>query len=183
MVSTGLSRGAVASVSTNLGILGANVVYIAVSVAGLGAVMAASVGLFLVLKWVGAAFLIYLGVRMLLARRGVLEVPAAQSPEASPASLFLRGFVSQIVNPKAVIFYGALFPQFLTPGGNLRRERAAGRSSEVVESSFVILFGYGALASQGARLANGRRFALFVDRTAGMLLIGAGLGLAAVRRS
>ena len=181
VVSTGLSHGTVASIATNLGVLATNVVYIAISVAGLSAVMAASPTLFVGLKWIGAAFLVYLGVRTILRRRDALEVAGGPRAAASFLSLFLRGFLSQAVNPKAVIFYGALFPQFLTPGGNVLAESALLALSEIV-IEFLVLLGYGALGAQGARLADRPRFATVTDKVAGTLLIGAGVGLAALRR-
>lgn len=183
-MATGLRHGTLRSVPTILGILAGNVVHIAISVAGLGAVMATSALLFNGLKWAGAAFLVYLGVKMIAARRPA--VAPASSPDvdlpsgAGYRSLFLRGFVSQIANPKAVIFYGALFPQFLTPGGHVVLESALLASTEVVVE-FVALLGFAALAAQGSRL--GPRFATVTDKVSGGLLVTAGIGLASLRRS
>jgi threonine/homoserine/homoserine lactone efflux protein len=146
--------------------------------------MATSALLFNGLKWAGAAFLVYLGVKMIVARRPAVAQgvsPAAAAPTgAGHRSLFVRGFVSQIANPKAVIFYTALFPQFLTPGGSVVIESALLASTEVVVE-FVALLGYAALAAQGSRL--GPRFATVTDKVSGGLLVGAGIGLAALRRS
>lgn len=183
VLATALHHRALPAVATILGILAANVVYIAVSVAGLGAAMAASPALFTGLRWAGAAFLVYLGVRLLVARRPALAVGAGPArATASRRGLFLRGFVSQAANPKAVLFYGALFPQFLTPGGRVLLESALLAGTEVVVE-FLILLGYATLAAQGARLATRPRFAAITDRVAGALLVTAGVGLAAIRRS
>ena len=182
-MATGLRHGTLRSIPTIVGILAGNVVHIAISVAGLGAVMATSALLFNGLKWAGAAFLVYLGVKTILARR---PAAAAASPDvalpsgAGPRSLFLRGFVSQIANPKAVIFYTALFPQFLTPGGHVVLESLLLASTEVAVE-FAALLGFAALAAQGSRL--GPRFATVTDKVSGGLLVGAGIGLAALRRN
>ena len=119
---------------------------------------------------------------MLLAKRDPVAVPSAERTGVSWPHLFLRGFVSQIVNPKAVIFYGALFPQFLTPGGDVVAESSLLAATEAA-IEFVILLGYGTLAAQGSRLASRPRFGALADKVAGMFLVGAGLGLATMRRS
>lgn len=180
-MSVGLRGGALSAAWTGAGVCAANVIWIALSVAGLSAVMAASATLFLVLKWAGAAYLIYLGLRLLLRRSSAAEAVAAPRPVSARAA-FARGFVVQITNPKAVIFFGALFPQFFTPGGPLLVQCLI-LTVTLVVIEWLVLCGYGTVAAQGSRLAGSPRWAMVTDKTSGALMIGAGLGLAALRRN
>ncbi len=180
-MSVGLRSGALAATWTGLGVATANIIWIALSVAGLSAVMAASPALFLTLKWVGAAYLVYLGLRLILRRSSGAETVAA-SRSFSPRAAFIRGFVVQITNPKAVIFFGALFPQFITPG-HVTLAQYVILTVTLFAIEWLTLTGYGTLVAQGSRLAGGARWATVTDKTSGALMIGAGLGLAAIRRN
>jgi homoserine/homoserine lactone efflux protein len=180
-MSVGLRSGALPATWTGLGVATANIIWIALSVAGLSAVMAASPALFLALKWAGAAYLIYLGLRLILRRSRAAEAVAA-ARAVSPGAALGRGFVVQITNPKAIIFFGALFPQFITPG-HMSLTQYVILTVTLFAIEWLVLSGYGALAAQGARLAGGPRWATVTDKTSGALMIGAGLGLAAIRRN
>jgi homoserine/homoserine lactone efflux protein len=180
-MSVGLRSGALSATWTAAGVATANIIWIALSVAGLSAVMATSTTLFLALKWAGAAYLIYLGLRLILRRSNAAEaVAASRSPSLRAA--FTRGFVVQITNPKAVIFFGALFPQFITPG-HVSLAQYLILTVTLFAIEWLVLTGYGTLAAQGSRLAGGARWATVTDKTSGALMIGAGLGLAALRRN
>jgi len=159
----------------------ANAIYIALSVAGLGAVLAASPALFTGIKWVGAAYLIWLGLRMVLRPRGEGTGAALEPTRETAGRSFVRGAIGQLANPKAVIFYGAIFPQFLSPAGDILIQSAILAATEMV-AEFLILGGYGAVAAQGQRLSRGGRYATTTERVSGALLVASGLGLAAVRR-
>jgi len=177
-MSVGLRGGAFAAAWTGTGVCAANAIWITLSVAGLSAVMLASATLFLVLKWVGAGYLIYVGLRLIFKRGG------HAAPAPGPASIrgsFARGFAVQMTNPKAMIFFGALVPQFVTPGEPmLVRGLILAVTLIVIEQ--LVLAGYGTLAAQGARLAGRERWTLVTEKTSGALMVGAGLGLASLRR-
>ena len=82
----------------------------ALSAMGLGALLAASETAFTIAKVVGAAYLIYLGIRTFRSTQVLRDVPAARS-----RSFYLQGFLVGASNPKAVLFFAAFFPQFLNP--------------------------------------------------------------------
>ena len=84
------------------------------SALGLGAALAASELLFNVLKWLGAAYLAYLGVVSLLSKTSEIAVSGEVKP-ANTRRLFAQGFLVGASNPKALLFFGALFPQFIVP--------------------------------------------------------------------
>jgi threonine/homoserine/homoserine lactone efflux protein len=179
---TGLGRGVAAASFAAAGVVAANAVYIALSVAGLGALLAASPALFTGIKWVGAAYLIWLGLRMILRRRDDRAVATVTPAREGPLRSFVRGAIGQLANPKAAIFYGAIFPQFLSPAGDVLMQSVVLAATEMV-AEFLILVGYGALAAQGQRLARGGRYAAATERVSGALLVASGLGLATVRRA
>lgn len=95
-----------------LGVAVANTTYFGLSAVGLTAALIASPGLFAVIKWGGVAYLLWLGVRALLASGGALL--AAQKTSEKPVwRLFRQGYLIEIANPKALLYVGAALPQFL----------------------------------------------------------------------
>lgn len=82
---------------------------------GLGILLEASEFAYLALKWIGASYLIYLGVRLIFARRGETR---AEEP-AARANWFLRGFLTNLLNPKVGAFYVSFLPQFIPAGVNV----------------------------------------------------------------
>src|SRR6185503_11391647 len=125
VVSVALARGLRPGMAAAFGILATNALYFALSATGIAAVIVASATLFGVLKAVGAAYLVWIGLRMLLARGNGHE---ASDPRADHRA-FLRGIIVQGSNPKALIFFVALVPQFIDPAGrHPRRERRRDRA-------------------------------------------------------
>ena len=91
---------------------------IALSMLGIGALLQASASALLVLKWVGGAYLVWLGVQ--LWRAPPLQLQAvAGAPHPARSQLFRQGLLAAVSNPKALLFYGALLPQFLDPARSL----------------------------------------------------------------
>jgi homoserine/homoserine lactone efflux protein len=176
VVGCGLARGGRAALWANAGILSGNTFYFVVSAFGLGAVLVGSHEVFTVVKYLGAAYLVWLGVRTILGAG--LALPAA--PQAQPVAqrwrMLVRGFVLQAANPKALMFFVALLPQFI----DTRRAIAPqvlilALTSVVVE--FLILAGYGYGAGRAASLAREARFVTATNRTSGALLIATGTAI------
>ena len=181
VLSEGLGRGALRSLWSSLGILSANAVYFVISATSLGALLLASYGVFSAIRWAGAAYLVWLGLRTFLGHAPVLAGQAAPRHVAPAGRLFANAFVLQASNPKCLVFFTAILPQFLDTRRPIVAQMAIlGVTSIVVE--FCVLLGYGVLASRMSRLARQPRYALITDRVAGALLIGAGVGLASARR-
>lgn len=151
------------------------VLLIALSMLGIGALLQASAGALVVLKFAGGAYLIWLGVQLWRAPAIQLSHPTAAAPRTNHA-LFRQGLLAAISNPKVLLFYGAFLPQFIDPGRSLLQQFA------VMAASFAVVeFGVEYLL---ARLAHrirpwlertGRRF----NRVCGGLfaLMGAALPL------
>jgi len=181
VLSQGMKTGFKSSVRGAFGILTGNAIYFALSALGLGALLVASATLFQVIKWMGAAYLIFIGLKLLLAEKSEAEAGQAVRAPKRAARLFSEGLLTQLSNPKAIIFFSALLPQFVTPGGDLFIDFVIlGLISIAVE--FPVLMFYGWAGEQGNKLILRGRFARLVDRLAGGFLIGAGVSLAVVRK-
>jgi threonine/homoserine/homoserine lactone efflux protein len=99
-----------------LGITAGLMVWGAAVALGLGALLAASTLAFTVLKWAGAAYLIWLGVNLILKPRDRFEVAAGPAAEGDALTWARRGFLGNLLNPKIGVFYVSFLPQFLPDG-------------------------------------------------------------------
>jgi threonine/homoserine/homoserine lactone efflux protein len=152
------------------------------SATSLGAVIVASYKLFFVIRWAGAAYLVYLGLRSFFGKSSVVALPETNADYRSGTRILRDGFVLQAANPKALLFFTAILPQFINPHRNVAWQiLVLGVTSIVVE--FLILFTYGQLAGRALATARNPRFEKVTNRIAGSLLIGAGVGLASLRRT
>lgn len=180
ILSSALKSGTRKSVFSNLGILAANTVYFILSAAGVGTVLLTSYNLFSAIKWIGAAYLIFIGLRALFGKTEVLSA-AAPVKETRRWRMFADGFILQASNPKAIIFFTALLPQFVDPRAPVAPQMAILAITSVV-IEFCVLLSYAAAAGRASEIARQPRYAAWTNRIAGGLLICAGAGLATLRR-
>ena len=150
------------------------------SLAGLGAILAASATAFSMLKWVGAAYLIYLGIRRWLSKPEEHEsrIPGTS---ASNRSLFRSAFIVTALNPKSIAFFVAFLPQFINP------EHQAVPQMVILGATFLFLAAVNATlyAVFAGRLRDKMQNATvrrWINRCGGTALIGAGVLLAAMHR-
>lgn len=101
---------------STLGTALAGMLHTLAAAVGISALLAASAVAFTVVKWAGAAYLIYLGLRTILARGAASETDPALSPVTRGA--LMQGFVTEVLNPKTALFFLAFIPQFINPAGN-----------------------------------------------------------------
>lgn len=182
VLSQAIRRGPGKSVWASWGILSANALYFSLSATSLGAAIVASYKLFFLIKWLGAAYLVYLGLRSFFAKSSVLPLPEPTGDVRSGPRILRDGFFLQAANPKAILFFTAILPQFIDTRHNVAFQIfILGISSILVE--FAILFVYGQLAGRALSTARSPRFEKLTNRIAGSLLIGAGVGLARLRRT
>jgi threonine/homoserine/homoserine lactone efflux protein len=187
IVTNALRLGARAGVVAALGITAGCFVHIFAAALGVSALMAASTTAFTVLKWAGAAYLVFVGLRMLMARAPAQEVLAtnliagcARNTWATGLkSIFFQGFWTNVLNPKVALFFLAFVPQFIAP--------------EVVNKPLAflllgLLFNFNGLgvnigwaltaAWMASRLGAVRAGMHWLERVAGLMFIGFGIRLA-----
>lgn len=180
VTSIALRRGTRAGLTAVAGSTSAAALYVAIIVAGLAPLVALVGESFAVLRWIGVAYLVYLGVRAWFGRdTASVSLPATS---AAAARSFGQGFLTTLTNPKLLLFLTAFFPQFVDPVAPLLRQFL------ILAISFVLLLG--ALdtcwilvaSAAGARLKNPRT-RQFCDRLGGSMLLAGAASLAFVRRS
>ena len=178
MISVGLRNGFRRSLATAAGDLSANAIQMTLAGFGLATALVASRYGFVVVKWAGVAYLVWMGVRQLISSsRGTAAVAGSDEPRSS-AKLWLMGFLTSAANPKAVVFFAALFPQFIDPAQALPPQLAVlGGTYLVVDGLFLSAYGWSA-GKLGARASRGRR--TLVERLSGWGLIGSA-GLLALK--
>lgn len=116
MVSAALAHGRRAAWVTVPGVMLGDFVAMTASMAGAGAILAASAALFTALKLIGAAYLIWLGIRLWRAPTTDPEDDMAEAPKhGGPRALFQNAFVVTALNPKTIVFFVAFMPQFIDP--------------------------------------------------------------------
>ena len=147
------------AVPAMLGILTANAIYFALSATSLGALIAASARFFTIAKWTGAAYLIYLGIKSLRSAASSHSVPldgAAPRPgDAARVSgdrrqIYLGALSLQLSNPKALLFFLALLPQFIDTHVSVVPQMALLAATSMLPECCILL-GYGWLAHRAAR--------------------------------
>ncbi len=118
IITRGAHQGRRAAVTSALGIGLGNVCYVAAAILGLSALLLSSAVLFSVVKYLGAAYLLYLGVRTLLSSQQAHQ--DAPPPPLSLPHVFVQGLLVQLLNPKTALFFVAFLPQFIDPArGNV----------------------------------------------------------------
>ena len=130
------------------GILTANGIYFALSATSLGALIAASARFFTIAKWIGAGYLIYLGIKALRSANSMHSVALDQDPaeqKRDRRGVYWGALTLQLANPKALLFFLALLPQFIDPAISVVPQMLILAATSMVPE-FCILTGYGWLA-------------------------------------
>jgi len=114
VIGRSLAQGRVAGLCSAIGVIIGILVHTALAAIGVGAILQASETLFTVLKLAGAAYLVYLGIRMVLTREVAIDTSAGGA-RATRLRLVLQGVLSNVTNPKIILFFFAFLPQFVDP--------------------------------------------------------------------
>jgi len=176
VLSSALRVGANRTLPAILAILSANSLYFALSATSIGALLVSSHRVFFGVKWIGAGYLVYLGIRSILGRQGVVQMQQ-KTVATGGWRLFADGLVLQLSNPKALVFFAAILPQFVDPRRPIVPQIVIlGLISSCCE--FLVLFAYASAAGRASILTREQRYAKWTNRLAGGLLIGAGTGIA-----
>ena len=148
--------------------------------AGLGAILATSTAAFTVLKWLGVAYLCWLGVMQW--RAAAEPVHDGTAPDGGAGRLFAQGFLVNATNPKATVFFLAVLPQFIDPARPLLPQYLAVVAT-LTAVDLVVMSGYTFFAAKFLRLLRAPRQIRFVNRLFGGLFVGAAALLATFKRA
>ena len=148
------------------------------SMLGVGALLAASAGLFTLLKWIGAAYLVWLGVKLWRAG-GSLEVTPKEEKTAA-ARMLAHAWLVTALNPKGITFFVAFLPQFLDPKGDVVTQMLI-FGATFLTLAFANAFGYALVASKARKVVRSERAISIFNKVGGSLLIGAGIAAATSR--
>jgi threonine/homoserine/homoserine lactone efflux protein len=177
----GVTAGWRSAAITALGSLTAITCIMTLSFTGLGVVIASSEWVFILIKWAGAAYLIYLGVACLMSKQESYT-KAKEESQTATRSHYLSGFIVGASNPKAIVFFTALFPQFIATNAPLMPQYLIFASTFVVmELTWLLFYAYLGARSSNWLLAKGR--AKVFNRLTGGVFIGAGTLLSFTNRT
>lgn len=174
IISNSLRHGLRRSMATVVGDLSANVLQMTAAAFGLGAVIATSTDALTVVKWLGVAYLAWIGLRLMLSRPEGRAVDAARAGRFG--LLYRQGFLTSSANPYAVVFFGALFPQFIDPSLSIWPQLLIlGVTYLMVDGITLVLWGWVAVRTVG-RVRN--LGSVWINRISGALMVGAAALLA-----
>jgi RhtB (resistance to homoserine/threonine) family protein len=177
-----LAGGRAAGVAAALGVSAGTVVHTILAALGLSALLATSPYAFMAVKLAGAAYLLYIGVKALLARTALAPgADAAENGGRWPA--FRQGIVTNLLNPKVALFFLALMPQFIDAGSTSKVAAflALGLTFVTLGVLWCCVLAIGAAKLRGAFLRR-PSIASWLNRVAGAMFIGLGIKLATARQ-
>ncbi len=182
VLSYAISQGKRVAVATAVGVAVGDLVAMSASLAGLGALVLASAELFLLLKWVGAAYLIYLGIKLYRSAATASLDPVEDVADAAAGRVFAHAAAVTALNPKSIVFFIAFVPQFINPQATLLPQFG------ILIATFVGFAALNALAYAllGDKLRQRIRHPAvmpMLTRLGGGALVAMGVATAAIRRS
>lgn len=178
VVSYALGQGWRAALPIAAGVALGDFTAMTLSMLGVGALLMASATVFTILKWIGAAYLIFLGVRLFRAS-GALDAKPRRDV-ASAAKMMGHAWLVTALNPKSITFFVAFLPQFLDRSADFLTQMA------IFETTFLTLafgnaLGYALVASRARNVVRNPRAIGIFNKAGGTLLVGAGIATVAVR--
>jgi threonine/homoserine/homoserine lactone efflux protein len=180
VISYALGQGWRAALPMAIGVALGDFTAMTLSMLGLGALLAASATIFTILKWVGAAYMIWLGIKLWRAGGSLNAKP--RSDGAGMLRMLGHAWIVTALNPKSIIFFVAFLPQFLDPHADFLTQMV------VFETTFLILafanaLGYALIASRARAAIRNERVVGTANKLGGSLLIGAGILTATAKAS
>lgn len=180
VVAQSMGRGLKHALLWSAGLVMGDAAYLLMALFGMGWVAQQLGGAFVVLKWIGAGYLVYLGLRCLFAKPPVEGQAAEPEPQTakSLARTFSGGFCVSVSNPKVIAFYCGFLPGFVDLHA-LTSLDVALVTAIILPTVYGVIAGYAWLAARGRNMARSRRLWKVATRGAGAAMIGAGAAVAA----
>ncbi|MGL4829451.1 MAG: homoserine/homoserine lactone efflux protein [Vibrio sp.] len=177
-ISNGLSYGTRHSLGAIIGLQIGLLCHIVLVGVGIGALVAQSAFAFSLIKWVGAAYLLWLGIQKWRDRTPLAAV--SQQAELSQSALLRKAVLINLTNPKSIVFLVALFPQFIDPTRNqLPQFLVLGLTTVTIDA--IVMFGYTALAAQLGRYIRSPSVMTRMNKLFGSMFVGCGMLLATAK--
>lgn len=178
VIGVALKRGFPAALRAIVGISLINLLYLVLAALGLVALVVASAPLFALIRYCGAAYLIYLGCQLL---RAAWAPQAAETTDISlDSNPLLQGVITHLSNPKGVLYWAALLPQFLDPLRPFALQVTA-LGGFAIATDFAVMCVYASVFASASRLLRSSRYFRWIETIAGVFFIASGLWLGAQR--
>jgi len=179
VLSRTVAQGTRVGLASAAGVSTGALVHVAAAAFGLSAILAASATAFAVVKYVGAAYLVYLGIQALRSRGTTFEASVRQTGSITPGQAFRQGVLVDVLNPKVAIFFMAFLPQFVRPGHGSTPLQLLELGMLVVTLALMVDTSFVCLAARTSRYFRRHpRASLWLDRLLGSIFLGLGLRLA-----
>ena len=178
VIGRSLAQGRVAGLCSAVGVIIGILIHTALAALGVGAILQASEALFTALKLAGAAYLVYLGARMLLTREVAIDARTGLA-RSSPPWLVLQGVLSNVTNPKIVLFFFAFLPQFVDPASPHPTRDLIALGVLYAMLGLPVKCGVAVIAARlSDRMLRRPRALVWMNRACGALLVALGVRLA-----
>jgi threonine/homoserine/homoserine lactone efflux protein len=180
VVSYALGQGWRAAFPMAVGVALGDFTAMTVSLLGIGALLMTSATVFTVIKWAGAAYLVYLGIKLFRAGGALDAEPRTDT--APGLRMLAHAWLVTSLNPKGILFFVAFFPQFIDPNTAILPQVL------ILEATFLVIasanaMAYAGLASRARRWVRNQRVIQTVNRAGGAMLVGAGIATVALKSS
>jgi homoserine/homoserine lactone efflux protein len=169
---------------TVLGLASGDVIFFVLSATGIASLMVASSLVFSIIKWFGVAYLIYLGMAAIFTKAGAIKIDTDSNidvrlPHVTPVKAFSQGLVIQLANPKALMYFSALLPQFIDPNEPLIFQMLL-MGVTCVLADILVYSVFGRMGDKLARQQVKGWVLSFINKAAGLMLITTGIRMAAL---
>lgn len=179
ILSRTVAQGVKVGAASAIGVCTGALIHVMAAALGLSALLATSALAFSAVKYVGAAYLIYLGIQALRSSGGRLQLERSTVLSATPMQAFRQGVLVDALNPKVAIFFMAFLPQFVRPEHGNAALQLIGLGVLVILVGMVVELSFVFLAARATRFfREHRRASVWLDRLFGSILVGLGVRLA-----
>lgn len=180
VVSLALTRGLKSALTSILGDMFASVILTILSLVGVGAILAASVTLFVIVKWAGVIYMAYLGYCQIRDARNGGGFKIKPQAQKTAMDSFKSGFLAALLNPKAIIFYMAFLTQFMNPEADMMLQFTILVTTSTIVIG-VLLAGYALLAARAKKAFKSTKAQKYFGYTGGSFLLGGSVLMATTR--
>lgn len=170
VVATALAHGWRHATAASIGILSGNAIYFLLSALGISGLILQAPLLYLFLKYLGVGYLLYLAWLSLSGRPSIISLNPQTKTRIPALRLYKNALLLQLLNPKTLMMFVAILPQFVNTNHPVAPQMLALAACSMVPE-FIILTGYGLLASKAASYTNKQSFNLILERIAGLFIL------------